>query len=121
MVTVAPVLIPVDLPAEACDIALGLDLPGASLHSGSLATIKRASTHPLGGSYRKVMCAIAEAQELLHYFQSTTHILAALKDVRAEACCVAADNLRLVLRLAGVPPLSLNSDVGGVWLSPHAG
>jgi hypothetical protein len=42
----AAVGIPVALPAEACEVALGPAIKGASLRAGSLAAIKQATPHP---------------------------------------------------------------------------
>lgn len=95
--------IPVDLPVEACEVALGPNRDGAALRSASRAAIKRAPRHALGLAYRTVNCAPAEAQDLLQYFQSTADSLSARGDARASACAVAVDNLRLALRLAGLP------------------
>jgi len=94
--------IPVDLPVEACEVALGPNTGGAALRSTSRAAIKRAPRHALGIAYCNVSCAPAEAQDLLQYFQSTADILSAHGDARASACAVAVDNLRLALRLAGL-------------------
>jgi hypothetical protein len=63
--------IPVDLPVEACEVALGPNTGGAALRSASRAAIKRAPRHALGIAYCTVSCAAAEAQDLLQYFQST--------------------------------------------------
>ena len=101
----AAIPIPVDLPAEACEVALGPAVKGVSLSSEARAAIKCAVPHPLGASYRRVTCAAAEAQNLFRYFQSITDNLIVLeKSSGAVACAVAADNLRLALRLAGVSP-----------------
>jgi hypothetical protein len=103
----AAIPIPVDLPSEACEVALGRAIKGASLSSGARAAIKSAIPHPLGNSYRTVTCTAAEAQDLLRYFQNGAAIKVALRDGKAAAACaVAVDNLRLALRLAGVRPLS---------------
>ena len=94
--------IPVDLPVEACEVALGPNTDGAALRSASRAAIKRAPRHALGIAYCTVSCAAAEAQDLLEYFQGSADILSARGDARASACAVAVDNLRLALRLAGL-------------------
>jgi hypothetical protein len=99
----AQIPIPVDLPVEACELALGSNTDGAFLRPESRAAIKRAPSHPLGIAYCTVSCAAAEVQDLLQYFQSTADILSARGDARAPACAVAVDNLRLALRLAGLP------------------
>lgn len=95
--------IPVDLPVEACQVALGPNKDGPPLRSASRAAIKRAPRHALGIAYCTVTCAAGEAQDLLRYFQGTADILSARGDARASACAVAVDNLRLALRLAGLP------------------
>jgi hypothetical protein len=98
--------IPVDLPAEACEVALGPYIEGASLRPESRAAIERAPGHALGIEYRVVTCKVAEAQDMLDYFRSTADVLITLGDARAGACAVALDNLRLALRLARIlPPL----------------
>ncbi len=102
----ATIPIPVDIPAEACDVALGPNVEGASLRPASRAAIEHAPHHAFGIAYRTVSCAAAEAQDLVQYFQSAADILSARGDARASACAVAADNLRLALRLAGTPPSS---------------
>jgi hypothetical protein len=98
----ASIPIPVDVPVEACEVALGPSMDGASLRPAARAAIKRAPRHVLGIAYCTVSCAAAEAQDLLEYFQSTVDILSARGDARASACAVAVDNLRLALRLAGL-------------------
>lgn len=100
----ATIPIPVDLPAEACDVALGPYIEGVSLRPESRAAIERAPTHALGIPYRTVTCTAAEAQDMLDYYRSTANVLGTLGDARAAACSVAVDNLRLALRLAGVLP-----------------
>ena len=97
----ATIPLPVDLPAEACDIALGPVLEGLALRPQSRVAIERASPHALGAVYRTVTCTAVEAQDLLAYFHATADILAARGDARASVCVVAADNLRLALGLAG--------------------
>jgi hypothetical protein len=99
-------LIPVDLPGEACEAALGLYIEGASLRPESRAAIERAPGHALGIEYRTVTCTAAEAQDMLDYFRSTADLLSTLGDARAGACAVALDNLRFALRLAGILPPS---------------
>ena len=94
--------IPVVLPAEACEVALGPNTDWASLRPASRAAIKRAPRHDLGIAYCTVSCAADEAQDLLQYFQTTVDMLSARGDARASACAVALDNLRLALRLAGL-------------------
>ena len=94
--------IPVDLPVEACEVALGPNTGGAALRPASRAAIKRAPRHGLGIAYCTVSCAAAEAQDLLQYFQGSADNLSARGDARASACAVAVDNLRLALRLAGL-------------------
>lgn len=98
----AQIPIPVDLPVEACEVALGPNTDGASLRPASRAAIKRAPDHALGIPYCTVSCGADEAQDLLQYFQTTVDILSARGDARASACAVAVDNLRLALRLAGL-------------------
>jgi hypothetical protein len=93
--------IPVDLPVEACEVALGPDTGGVALRPASRAAIKRAPRHALGIACSTVSCTAAEAQDLLEYFHGTADILSARGDARASACAVAVDNLRLALRLAG--------------------
>jgi hypothetical protein len=101
----AAIPIPVDLPAEACEVALGPAVKGVSLSSEARAAIEHAVPHPVGASYRTVTCAAAEAQDLFQYFQSISDNLIVLEKASGTvACAVAADNLRLALRLAGVPP-----------------
>jgi hypothetical protein len=94
--------IPVDLPVEACELALSPNRDGAPLRPASRTAIKRASRHAFGIAYSTVSCAADEAQDLLQYFQATADILSARGDARASACAVAVDNLRLALRLAGL-------------------
>jgi hypothetical protein len=104
-INMAAIPIPVDLPGEACEVALGPALKGASISSGSRAAIQRAVPHPAGISYRKVTCVADEAQDLLQYFQTIADNLIVLEKASdTVACAVAADNLRLALRLAGVSP-----------------
>jgi len=97
--------IPVDLPAEACEVACGPYIEGASLPE-SRAAIERAPGHALGIEYKVVTCTAAEAQDMLDYFRSTAGVLTTLGDARAGACTVAVDNLRLALRLARILPPS---------------
>ncbi len=87
--------IPIDLPVEACEVALGPNTGGAALRSASRAAIKRAPRHALGIAYCTVRCAAAEVR-------TPPPILSVRGDARASACAVAGDNLRLALRLAGL-------------------
>lgn len=102
----AHIPIQVDLPREACEVALGPYIEGASLRPASRAAIESAPGHALlGPAYRTVTGTVAELEDMLDYFRSTADALATLEDARA-ACEVAVDNLRLALRLAGPPPSS---------------
>jgi hypothetical protein len=98
----ATVPIPVDLPEEARNVALGSRIERVSLRQESRAAIERSPPHVFGIPYRTVTCTAAEAQDLFQYFQNTANILITLDEAKAAACAVAADNLRLALRLAGV-------------------
>ena len=101
----AHIPIQVDLPREACEVALGPYIEGASLRPTSRAAIESAPAHALiGPTYRTVTGTVAELKDMLDYFRSTADALAILEDARAPACEVAADNLRLALRLSGPPP-----------------
>ena len=100
----AAIPIPIVLPAEACEVALGPAVKSVSLSSESRAAIERAAPHPSGDSYRTVTCAAAEAQDLFRYFQRISDNLIVWESAnRTVACAVAADNLRLALQLAGIP------------------
>jgi hypothetical protein len=97
----ATIPLPVDLPAEACKIALGPAVEGLGLRPQTRAAIERAAPHALSATYCTVTCTAAEAQDLLAYFRSAADVLGTRGDARASVCAVAADNLRLALRLAG--------------------
>jgi hypothetical protein len=96
--TVRRLTIPLD--ERACTLALGPYSPGCVLRPESRAAIERA--HDLGIKVREVTCTSDEACDILNYFRSAAAALTMVIDPEGPFCSRARDNIRNVLRVAGI-------------------
>jgi hypothetical protein len=90
------------LEEEACRLALGPYWEGASLRPNTREALERAAPSPGMPTCRIVTCTVAEAEDMLDYFEKGAEALATVGDGRAAVFLRAYDATRRALE-AGAP------------------